>query len=403
MYYQNGAVILFTNPLKKLRRIIFLRDVWQLSITAWGGPQAHIAMFLRTLVEKRGYITEKDFLELIALCQILPGPTSTQIITSLGFRLGGAKLAYLTLLIWSLPGCFLMTLIGLLFVYFDEMKISLEFMRFVQPVVIGLVCYAALNITTKVVNTKTGIFLVIFSTIATLLFRSAWVFPLVVVGGGLVTSLKFKKHKKHQEKNIKIEWANFFLFWGVLIFAALLGYFTGALPIRLFENFYRNGSFIYGGGQVLIPVLLTEFVQVKKYLSEQEFLSGFGISQFIPGPVFSFVAFIGALSMREYGIGGQILGALMACTGVFLPGTFIIFFVIRFWDELKKIRAVKASLEGVNASASGLAIGGAFLLLLPIIDNYLYIFITFITFLVLQFTKIPVPLLIVGALIIGFF
>ncbi|TAE74690.1 MAG: chromate efflux transporter [Bacteroidetes bacterium] len=389
--------------MKKLRYIIFLRDIWQLSMTAWGGPQAHITMFLRILVEKRAYINEKDFLDLIALCQILPGPTSTQIVTSLGFRLGGAKLAYLTLLVWSFPGCFLMTLIGLLFVYFDEMKISLEFMRFVQPVMIGLVCYSALNLTTKVVNTKTGIFLVIFSTLCSIFFRSPWVFPLVVVGGGLVTSLKFKKQEKHHEKRIKIQWANFFLFWSVLIFAAILGYITGALPIRLFENFYRNGSFIYGGGQVLIPVLLTEFVQVKKYLSEQEFLSGFGLSQFIPGPVFSFVAFIGVLSMREYTIFGQIFGAIMACAGVFLPGTFIIFFVIRFWDELKKIRAVKASLEGINASASGLAIGGAFLLLLPIIDNYLYILITLVTFLVLQFTKIPIPLLILGALLSGFF
>ncbi len=369
---------------------------------AWGGPQAHIAIFLRTLVEKRAYINQKDFLELIALCQVLPGPTSTQIVTALGFRLGGAKLAYLTLLIWSLPGCFLMTLCGLFFVYLHEMKISLEFMRFVQPVVIGLVCYAALNITTKVVNTKTGIFLVIFSTICSVFFRSPWVFPLVVVGGGFVTSLKFEKQEKHHEKKIKIEWANFFLFWGVLIFAAILGYITGALPIRLFENFYRNGSFIYGGGQVLIPVLLTEFVQVKKYLSEQEFLSGFGLSQFIPGPVFSFVAFVGVLSMREYGVFGQILGAFMACAGVFLPGTFIIFFVIRFWDELKKIRAVKASLEGINASASGLAIGGACLLLFPIVNNYLYIFITICTFLILQFTKIPIPFLILGALLIGF-
>src|SRR5690606_6675244 len=159
----------------------------------------------------------------------------------------------------------------------------------------------------------------------------------------------------------KIAWANFLLWGGVLLLAAALGGVTKALPIRLFENFYRNGSLIFGGGQVLTPLLYTEFVQYapKQYLTSEEFLSGYAIAQTLPGPVFSFSSYIGAISMRSYGLGGEILGSLVAAAGIFLPGTFLIFFVIRFWENLKKYRAVRASLEGITAASAGLVAAAA--------------------------------------------
>jgi chromate transporter len=387
---------------QKIRRIIFLRDVAWLAITAFGGAQVHIAMFLDLLVKKRGYLNEKDFLELNALCQVLPGPTSTQTIVALGFKIGGAKLAYLTLLVWSFPGVAIMTTFGLIFSYLHEQKVSLEFMRFVQPIAVGFVCYAAVRITFLVVNSRTGVILMLLSTLAAYFFRSPWVFPLVVVIGGLITATNYHEHEEVKDKKLKIQWANFILFWSVLILAAVLGAITQSLPIRLFENFYRNGSFIFGGGQVLIPVLLTEFVKSKGYLSEDEFLSGYGLSQFVPGPVFSFVAFVGVLSLRDCGIEWEILGGLIAATGIFLPGVFLIFFVIRFWDELKKYRGIKASLEGIHAASSGLVIGGALLLFIPLSVDWLNIVIVIVTFLTLQYTKFPQPLLIVLGILAGF-
>jgi chromate transporter len=386
---------------QKIRHLIFLRDVAWLSITAFGGPQVHIAMFLDLFVKKRAYLSEQEFLELNALCQVLPGPSSTQTIVALGFKIGGARLAYLTLLVWSLPGVLIMTIFGMAFSYMHEQKISLAFMRFVQPIAVGFVCYAAVKLTRLVIDSRTGIILMVLSTLAAYFFRSPWVFPLVVVLGGLITSLNYHEHPEVRNKKLHIKWDNFILFWGVLIFAALLGNLTGWKWVLLFENFYRNGSFIFGGGQVLIPVLLTEFVKFKGYLSEDEFLSGYALSPFVPGPVFSFVAFIGVLSMRDCGTEWELLGALMASTGVFLPGAFIIFFVIRFWDELKKYRGIKASLEGIHAASSGLVIGGALILIVPLSADWLNLLIVLASFLTLQFTKFPQPLLIVVGILGG--
>lgn len=387
--------------IKKIRYFIFLRDVAWLSITAFGGPQVHVAMFLDMFVKKRAYLSEKDFMELNALCQILPGPSSTQTIIALGFKIGGPSLAYLTLLVWALPSVVVMTALGVTFTYLNQRNISLEFMRFIQPMAVAVVCQAAFRIVRMVVTTKTGFVLMSLTALAAYYFRSPWVFPLVVVASGSITALKFREQPKEKDKKIKIEWANFILFWGVLIIAAVLGAITRLLSIRLFENFYRNGSFIYGGGQVLIPVLLTEFVRFKKYLSEDEFLSGYGLAQLIPGPVFAFTAFIGALAMRDYGIPWQILGALIASAGIFLPGTFLIFFAIRFWEQLKKFRVVKASLEGIQAGSSGLVLAAAIFLFQPQSTEVINIIIIIATFLLLNFTKISLPLLIILGLLIG--
>lgn len=397
----------FAFGMKRIRYYIFLRDVMWLSIAAFGGPQVHIALFIDMFVKKRGYLKEKEFMELNALCQILPGPTSTQTIVALGFKIGGPNLAYLTLLVWSLPAVIIMTILGLTISYFNHDDSFLNVLRFVQPLAVGLVCYAAFRITRMVVNTKTGAVLLIISTVCAYVFRSPFVFPLVVVFGGLVTALhRFKDQSKEQPEPLRIEWANFFLYVGVMLVVGLgvlvVGIQNTPLWVRLFENFYRNGSFIFGGGQVLIPVLFTEFVEFKGYLTEEEFLSGFGLAQCVPGPVFSFVSFIGTISMRGTGVGGEIWGAFIAAAGIFLPGTFLIFFVIRFWEQLKKYRIVKASLEGIHAASSGLVVAAGLLLFIPISGSLLNVLLVVTAFLLLAFTKIKPPWIILAGLLAGF-
>ena len=220
--------------------------------------------------------------------------------------------------------------------------------------------------------------------------------------------INYKKHdKEEKQKKFSIKWSNFFLWAGVLIMAAIVG---GVLqvnsnplsrPILLFENFYRNGSLIFGGGQVLVPLLYTEFVEFKEYLSSQEFLSGYGLVQAIPGPVFSFSSYVGAISMREMGVHVQIVGALASAAGIFLPGTLLIFFVIRFWENLKKYRIVKASMEGIHAVSSGMVIAATFLIYEPMDHILLNYFVMLGTVLTLYFTKIPTPIIIVVGLILG--
>lgn len=394
--------------IKRVRYYLFLKDVLLLAVTTFGGPQAHLAHFHKILVKKRKYLSEADLMEINSLCQILPGPASTQTLTAIGFKIGGPNLAYLTLLVWITPAVLLMTAAAVVMSNLQQKNLSLEFTRYIQPMAVGFVSYGAYMISLKTVNTKTGIALMVLAAVLSYFIQTPFVFPAIILGAGLITALKYRKQPKAEKKKITIDWANFFLWAGVLVVAAVLGgltkSFPGALPIRLFENFYRNGSLIFGGGQVLTPLLYTEFVQYapKRYLTNEEFLSGYAIAQALPGPVFSFSSYIGALSMRDYGIAGEIGGALMSALGIFLPGTFLIFFVIRFWENLKKYRAVRASLEGITAASAGLVAAAAIILFQPLENTFLNFSVTVVTFCLLVFTRIPAPVIIVCGLALGF-
>jgi len=390
-------------PVQQVRYYIFLRDVALLSVTAFGGPQAHIAHFQEVLVRRRHYLSDSDLNELNALCQVLPGPTSTQTLSAIGFRLGGPKLAYLTLLIWMLPSVIIMAAAGILMSSFVAKSVSLDFTRFIQPMAVGFVAFAAYQISIKTVHTKTGLWLMVVAGVASYFIRTPFVFPVTLLVAGAVTAFKYKKQPREDKKGIQVRWENFFLWIGVLVAAAILGGLTHWLPVRLFENFYRNGSLIFGGGQVLTPMLYTEFVQYapKQYLSAEEFLSGYALAQSLPGPVFSFSAYIGALSMREFGVGGEIVGALMSALGIFLPGTFLIFFMIRIWEGLKKFRPIRASLEGIFAANAGLVAAAAVTLFQPLDNTVLNFGFAIGTFCLLAFTRLPSWGIIIFGLVLG--
>lgn len=365
-------------------------------------------------------------MELNSLCQILPGPASTQTLISVGFKIGGPNLAYLTLLVWILPAVTFMTAAAMLMSSIQEKNWSVEFTRYIQPMAVGFVSYGAYMISLKTVNTKTGIALMIAAAVVSYYIQTPYIYPIIIIGAGLITSMKFRSQPKETKQKLRVNWANLLLWGGVLVVAAALGGITKALPVKLFENFYRNGSLVFGGGQVLAPLLYTEFVEIpddvdeskvsalrsklkEKYapkpyhtpISHHEFLSGYAVAQALPGPSFSFAAYIGALSARNYGVGGEIVGALMSAIGIFLPGTFMIFFVIRFWDSLKKYRPVRASLEGITAAAAGLVAASAIILFQPLENTFLNFGVTIATFALLVFTRVPSPLIIVGGLALG--
>lgn len=392
--------------IQRVRYIIFLRDVILLAFTSFGGPQAHLAHFQEVLVKRRKYLSEEELIELNSLCQVLPGPTSTQTLSAVGYRLGGPNLAYLTLLLWMLPSVIIMTIAGLLISNFQEKQISLAFTRFIQPMAVGLISYAAYSISLKTVKSTIGLVLMVIAAVASYFIKTPFVFPIILTIAGIVTAFDYKAHPKEEKKKINVPWSNFFLWAGVLIFAAILGGITKFLPVLLFENFYRNGSLIFGGGQVLTPMLFTEFVQYPKPfhhpLSPQEFLSGYALAQSVPGPVFSFSAYIGVLSMRDFGIGGEIVGAIMSAAGIFLPGTFLVFFMIKIWDSLKKFRPIRASLVGVNAANAGLVAAAAVILFQPLDNNILNYSFTIGTFCLLAFTKLPSWSIIITGLLLGF-
>ncbi|RYF74224.1 MAG: chromate efflux transporter [Cytophagaceae bacterium] len=388
-------------PVRKIRHIIFLKDVLILAVTSFGGPQVHLTMFLDLLVSKRRYLTEAEVMELTALCQLLPGPTSTQTITALGYKIGGPNLAYLTLIIWCLPAVLAMTAAAIGVHYIEQRNGSLAFTRYIQPMAVGFLVVAGYRIGRKVIHNQTGLVLAVLAALAAYAFRSPFLTPIVIVVGGLTTSLAYRKHEKMAYQPMRIQWANFGLWFGVLAGAAVLGAVTQALPVRLFENFYRNGSLVFGGGQVLTPILYNEFVAFKQYVSREEFLSGLGLVQAMPGPVFSFASYIGTLAMRDEGLHGQLLGSLVSTVGIFLPGTFLIFFVYRFWDQLKRHRPVRASLEGINAASTGLTAASAIILFEPMVPHWPFVAVVIGTIVLLEFTKLPPYALIIGGLALG--
>lgn len=394
---------LLSIPIRRFRYIIYLLDILLLSFTAFGGPQVHLMMMIERLVKKRRYITEEELLELQALCQILPGPSSTQTVTAIGLKIGGQPLAYLSLLVWSLPAMILMTLAAIGVHLLEQKNISLSFTRFVGPMAVAFLMHGAYAIARKVIHNAQGWTFLIISTLLAYLFPSPYMTPVLIVSGGVAASLNFRKHEKMDRGPIKITWRPLIFWISVLLVAAGIGTITKSLPVRLFENFYRNGSMVFGGGQVLIPILYNEFVEFKHYLTDQEFLSGMALTQIVPGPVFSVATYVGSLSMQAYGITGQIIGGFVSTAGIFLPGTFFIFFAYPIWGQLKKYRGIRASLDGLHATSCGLTIAAAISLFEPMAVDWQPVLTVVITLLILFYTKVPSYLLIIAGLLLGLF
>ncbi|WP_109677041.1 chromate efflux transporter [Dyadobacter jejuensis] len=376
-------------------------DIILLSVTAFGGPQVHLMLMIDRLVHKRRYLTEEELLELQALCQVLPGPSSTQTITAIGLKIGGQPLAYLTLLVWSLPAMVFMSLAAIGIHYLERNNISLSFTRFVGPMAVSFLLFGAYRIALKVIHNQQDWFLLVLSILLAYLYPSPYMTPMLIVSGGVIASINFNKLEKMEKEPIKIVWRPLIFWISVLLTAAIIGSVTKSLPVRLFENFYRNGSLVFGGGQVLIPMLFNEFVEFKKYLTNQEFLSGMALTQIVPGPVFSIATYVGSLSMKNYGVMGQILGGIVGTAGIFLPGTFFIFFAYPFWNQLKKYRGIRASLAGIHATSCGLTLAAAISLFEPMSAQTLPLLTVVGTLMILYFTKTPSYLVIIGGLILG--
>jgi len=198
--------------IRRVRHIIFLKDVFLLTISAFGGPQAHMTLLLKMMVEKRRYLSEKDLIELYALCQILPGPTSTQTITAIGFKMGGPRLAFLTLIVWAIPAVAIMTALAVTISNFQEQDLSLAFTRFIQPMAVGFVTYAAYTISMKVVNTKTGLVIMLVAAVVSFFIRKPYIYPLLIFLAGFVTSVKWKKHPQEQKERFHAKWRNLIIF-----------------------------------------------------------------------------------------------------------------------------------------------------------------------------------------------
>lgn len=395
------------------RQLLFIRDVFLFTFTAFGGAQAHLALLLKYFVQNVRYITEEELLELNALSQVLPGPASTQTLVGIAYKVGGLKLALITFLIWIIPSAAVMTFAAISFAKWDQQQKFSGILVYIQPIALGIVAFGAFNLAKRVLVSQLTIFLAVAAVVITMVLKNAYVFPISILIGGMISSA-IGTPKEESELRVRlfsnINPKKLIYFIGVLLILAALGAIINrtslfSLPIRLFENFYRNGILIFGGGQVLVPLMFTEFVEMKHYLNGTNFLSGFALQQALPGPTFSFTSYVGALSMKTFGYGltGQILGGFVAVMGINLPGLILVLFIVPFWEDLKKISRIKYSMVGINAVSVGFIIAAFMLLVQPMGLNLLSIGVMLCTFLVLTFTKISPPIIVLAGILLGYF
>ncbi|GAC1584924.1 MAG: chromate efflux transporter [Ginsengibacter sp.] len=399
------------------RHVPFLKNVFLYAISAFGGPQGHIGMLMTTFVDKRRYLTKTELLDYVAFCQLLPGASSTQTITLIGYKRGGVFLALLTLLIWVTPACILMTLFSFLIHYFNRNGMSLGVFKFIQPMAVGFLAFAAFRaFKVSVNNLITYIIMFVGAIITYLCFKTPWVFPILIISGGIVTN--FSKTRIPETEKVKpkqIKWTNIWLFGIIFIIA---GFFsetarTHNWPERraynLFENFYRFGSFVFGGGDVLMPMMYEQYVvrEKTKYLTKEEFLTGSGMVRAIPGPVFSVAAYTGGMAMRSKGKDMQLLGGIIGSIAIFLPSALLVLFFYPVWHNLKKYVVVLRALEGINAVVVGI-MWAAFLYLLKDISitdlqtvSFVNIVVIAGTFVALKFTRLPAPYIVLFCLLLG--
>ncbi|GGI25926.1 chromate efflux transporter [Pedobacter mendelii] len=401
-----------TKPLIVRKQWLFIRNVIFFTFTSFGGAQAHLALLLKYFVHNTKFISEEELLELNALAQVLPGPASTQTLVGIAWKVGKLKLAIITFLIWILPTACIMTFAAISYAMLDQKQKFIEILEYIKPIALGIVAYGAFKLGKKVLNSQISIFLAVASVVATFVLRNAYVFPIAILVGGMISSaIETPDEETHLRVKLfsNVNPKKLIYFLGALLLFALIGAIINrtspfSLPIRLLENFYRNGILVFGGGQVLVPLMFTEFVEMKHYLNASGFLSGFALQQALPGPTFSFTSYLGALSMRNfgYGIWGQVLGGFIGVIGVNLPGLILVLFIVPFWDDLKKISRIRHSLSGINAVSVGFIIAAFILLLVPMGFNWLFLGIMMLTFLLLNYTKVSPPIVVLAGILIGY-
>jgi chromate transporter len=409
-----------------VRHIPFLKAVFYYSITAFGGPQGHFGMMLKTFVHQRRDITENELLDYNAFCNLLPGASSTQILTLIGYKRGGVWLAVLTLLIWIFPACLMMGAFSFLLEYIDQRSLKTDIFKFIQPMAVGFLVYAAVKaLRISINNAITRVIMVVSIICSFILFKSPWIFPLLILLGGVITNLSSKRIPQIGTKPRKIKWGNIWLFAIIFVIAGILSEtarkqdWVTRKPINLFENTYRFGSLVFGGGQVLIPLMYEQFVarpQSERIMrknpnaikiNKDDFYTGAGIVRAIPGPVFSFATFTGGMALKDFGPAMQIAGCVIATIAIFLPSALLVLFFFPIWHNIKKYAVVYRAMEGVKAVIVGVMFAACFYMMkdISVLEmktvSILNLFVIMGTWALLSLTKLRSPIIVILCLFLG--
>lgn len=372
----------------------------KLGLTSFGGPVAHLAYFKDEYIDRRKWLSEKTYADIIAICQFLPGPASSQVGIAIGILRGGLLGGVVSFLGFTLPSIIVLVIFALLYQSF-----SLEGALFIQSlkiVAVAVVLHALIGLGKKLTPDKTTIAIAVASAIVMLLYPSAWIQILIIIIAGLV-GLKLFQNKA--ESNIESFDVNISKRMGITALLVLISALM-VLPIlnnifnhsllNIFDIFFRVGSLVFGGGHVVLPMIERELVPLG-LMSSGEFLAGYGMAQAVPGPLFTFASYLG--TMME-----GVTGAVIATIAIFLPSFLLIVAALPFLSELRQHASFQSILIGVNASVVGILLAAFYD---PVIKSSIVsgadFALALILFALLNVWKTPAWLIVIIGVLGGYF
>lgn len=339
--------------------LIFLR----LGLTSFGGPVAHLAFFRHEFVERRRWLSDQQYADLVALCQFLPGPASSQVGLALGWSRGGYSGALAAWLGFTLPSALLLVLLALGLTQGSDW-LPHDLLQGLKVAAVAVVAYAVWGMARSFCTDWLRRSMMLVAALSLILLPGMSVQLLVLLLGGLIGLMLLQPSASNPSSaapTTSSPLRHTTLLW-LLLFALLLfglpwlATTTEHPLLQLADAFYRAGALVFGGGHVVLPLLQTEVVQTG-WVSEADFMAGYGAAQVVPGPLFTFAAFLGALSAP---VASPWIGGLLALLAVFAPGVLLVFGILPYWERLRQQQRLQAALAGVNAAVVGLLLAALY-------------------------------------------
>lgn len=327
-----------------------LRVSTKLGLTSFGGPIAHLGYFHDEYVRRRKWMDEKAYADLVALCQFLPGPASSQVGIGIGILRAGLWGGVMAWLGFTLPSVIVLVLFALLLQGFDIANAG--WIHGLKIVAVAIVAQAVLGMGQKLTPDRSRVTIAVGAAALVLLWPTAYTQVLIIAAAGILGLWLYKKRSDPGSQSLRMPVSKPFaigclvLFFGLLAALPLLRQMFDIQWLALFDSFYRSGSLVFGGGHVVLPLLEREVVPTG-WVSPEDFLAGYGAAQAVPGPLFTFAGYLGAMS-------GGIIGAIVATVAIFLPAFLLVAGALPFWNGLRNSPRVQGALIGINAAVVGI-------------------------------------------------